>query len=136
MNYNIFSKKDGITYGSCMDLCIDCVKEKKEIKRGDLEYKEVFKINNDGLEICYCMEHFKKKLGKYMLVDSSLIDNDDNDCCEEQTNGETDLLTNGSTNCGTIEETNGDEMVEPNDKPIDKPKKTTAKKTKKASTEE
>lgn len=129
MNYN-YNKKDGITYGTCTDICIDCAKEKEDIKRGDLEYQEVFKVNNNGLEVCYCIEHFKKKLGKYMLIDTSLMVDENEET--EKTNAETNLLTNGSTNCDTIEETNCNEMVEP----INEPKKTTAKRTKKTTIKE
>ena len=48
-------------------------------------YKEVFKIDNFGEPICLCMEHFQKKLGKYILVDSSELSTDIE---EEQTKEE------------------------------------------------
>lgn len=119
--------KDGITYGSCMDICIGCKKEGKNPKSGDLEYQEVFRLSNNGNTICYCMDHFKKMLGKYMLIDPDFFE-DSND----NNNKEDNLLTNGSTNCDIIEETNGKEIVEPLEEPIDKPtvkkKATTTKK--------
>lgn len=120
------NNKDGITYGSCIDICIDCKKENKRTKAGDLEYQEVFKLYNNGNTICYCMDHFKKMLGKYMLVDPNFFeDSEDNDVKENN------LLTNGLTNCDTIEEINGKEIVEQIEEPIDK---STVNKKKKATT--
>lgn len=121
-----YDNKDGITYGSCMDVCIECKREGKKPKAGDLEYQEVFRLSNNGNSICYCMDHFKKMLGKYMLVDLDFFeDSEDNDVEKDN------LLTNGLTNCDTIEENNGEEIVEQIEEPIDKP---TVNKKKKATT--
>ena len=91
----MFDNKDGITYGTCMDTCIECRRERKDTKPGDLEYKEVFRLYNNGNPICYCMDHFKKMLGKYMLVDPNYF--------EEESEDEK-ISTNGSSNCDIIEE--------------------------------
>lgn len=117
----MFDNNDGITYGSCMDVCIECKKEKKKVKPGHLEYQEVFKLSNGGNPICYCMDHFKKMLGKYMLVDPNFF--------EEETNDEENSLTNGSSNCDIIKK----ETVDESDEQIKKEsirKKTTTKKDK------
>ena len=73
-----YNQREGITLGTALDVCKDCAKEGK-YKPGDLEYKEVFKIDNFGEPICLCMKHFEQKLGKYILVDST----DLNDNAEE-----------------------------------------------------
>ena len=78
-----YTQREGITLGTSLDVCKDCKKEGKA-KPGDLEYKEVFKIDNFGEPICLCMEHFQKKLGKYILVDSSELSTD----IEEETKEE------------------------------------------------
>ena len=78
-----YTQREGITLGTSLDVCKDCKKEGKA-KPGDLEYKEVFKIDNFGEPICLCMEHFQKKLGKYILVDSSELSID----IEEETKEE------------------------------------------------
>ena len=78
-----YTKREGITLGTSLDVCKDCRREGKA-KPGDLEYKEVFKIDNFGEPICLCMEHFQKKLGKYILVDSSELSTD----IEEETKEE------------------------------------------------
>ena len=79
-----YTQREGITLGTSLDICKDCRREGKA-KPGDLEYKEVFKIDNFGEPICLCMEHFQKKLGKYILVDSSELSTDIE---EEQTKEE------------------------------------------------
>ena len=78
-----YTQREGITLGTSLDVCKDCRREGKA-KPGDLEYKEVFKIDNFGEPICLCMEHFQKKLGKYILVDSSELSTD----IEEETKEE------------------------------------------------
>ena len=70
-----YTQREGITLGTSLDFCKECRREGKA-KPGDLEYKEVFKIDNFGEPICLCMEHFQKKLGKYILVDSSELSTD------------------------------------------------------------
>ena len=78
-----YTQREGITLGTSLDVCKDCRREGKA-KPGDLEYKEVFKLDNFGEPICLCMEHFQKKLGKYILVDSSELSTD----IEEETKEE------------------------------------------------
>ena len=78
-----YTQREGITLGTSLDFCKECRREGKA-KPGDLEYKEVFKIDNFGEPICLCMEHFQKKLGKYILVDSSELSTD----IEEETKEE------------------------------------------------
>ena len=78
-----YTQREGITLGTSLDFCKECRREGKA-KPGDLEYKEVFKIDNFGEPICLCMEHFQKKLGKYILVDSSELSTD----IEEETKDE------------------------------------------------
>ena len=70
-----YNQREGITLGTDLDVCKDCAKEGK-YKPGDLEYKEVFKIDNFGEPICLCMKHFEQKLGKYILVDSTDLSED------------------------------------------------------------
>lgn len=70
-----YNQREGITLGTALDVCKDCAKEGK-YKPGDLEYKEVFKIDNFGEPICLCMKHFEQKLGKYILVDSTDLSED------------------------------------------------------------
>lgn len=70
-----YNQREGITLGTALDVCKDCAKEGK-YKPGDLEYKEVFKIDNFGEPICLCMKHFEQKLGKYILVDSTDLSDD------------------------------------------------------------
>nr|DAR39489.1 MAG TPA: hypothetical protein [Caudoviricetes sp.] len=70
-----YNQREGITLGTALDVCKDCAKEGK-YKPGDLEYKEVFKIDNFGEPICLCMKHFEQKLGKYILVDSTDLGDD------------------------------------------------------------
>lgn len=76
-----YNQREGITLGTALDVCKDCAKEGK-YKPGDLEYKEVFKIDNFGDPICLCMKHFEQKLGKYILVDST--DLNDKESVEEE----------------------------------------------------
>lgn len=71
-----YNQREGITLGTALDVCKDCAKEGK-YKPGDLEYKEVFKIDNFGDPICLCMKHFEQKLGKYILVDSTDLNNEE-----------------------------------------------------------
>ena len=56
---------DGIQKGNALDYCFKCNKPGSEIKTGELEYKNVFKIHINGLEYCLCMDHF------FQLLDNS-----------------------------------------------------------------
>lgn len=82
-----YNQREGITLGTALDVCKDCLKEGKykdgKHKKGDLEYKEVFKIDNFGEPICLCMKHFEQKLGKYILVDSTELSDIDEEVKEE-----------------------------------------------------
>lgn len=77
-----YNQREGITLGTALDVCKDCAKEGK-YKPGDLEYKEVFKIDNFGEPICLCMKHFEQKLGKYILVDSTDLGDDTEEIQDE-----------------------------------------------------
>lgn len=77
-----YNQREGITLGTALDVCKDCAKEGK-YKPGDLEYKEVFKIDNFGEPICLCMKHFEQKLGKYILVDSTDLSDDTEEVQDE-----------------------------------------------------
>lgn len=77
-----YNQREGITLGTALDICKDCAKEGK-YKPGDLEYKEVFKIDNFGEPICLCMKHFEQKLGKYILVDSTDLNDDTEEVQDE-----------------------------------------------------
>lgn len=78
-----YNQREGITLGTALDVCKDCAKEGK-YKPGDLEYKEVFKIDNFGEPICLCMKHFEQKLGKYILVDSTDLNDDDTEEVQDE----------------------------------------------------
>lgn len=54
-------RRDGIQLGGPMDRCRGCDEK--------LEYEECFAIGYNGNRLCYCMDCFKKMLGKYMLID-------------------------------------------------------------------
>ena len=77
-----YTQREGITLGTSLDFCKDCRREGKA-KPGDLEYKEVFKIDNFGEPICLCMKHFEQKLGKYILVDSTELSDIDEEIQEK-----------------------------------------------------
>ena len=59
---------DGIQKGNALDYCFKCNKPGSEIKTGELEYKDVFKIHINGLEYCLCMKHFNELLKGYTLI--------------------------------------------------------------------
>lgn len=71
--------KDGIQLGGPRTLCYKCEAERRaadkdsDIPYGDLEYKEVFKIVQNGLETCLCMRHFMQMCtsSHYMLIDTN-----------------------------------------------------------------
>lgn len=71
--------KDGIQLGGPRTLCYKCEAERRamdkdsDVPYGDLEYKEVFKIVQNGLETCLCMNHFMKMCNSshYMLIDTN-----------------------------------------------------------------
>lgn len=71
--------KDGIQLGGPRTLCYKCEAERRaldkdsDIPYGDLEYKEVFKVVQNGLETCLCMKHFMQMCSSshYMLIDTN-----------------------------------------------------------------
>lgn len=71
--------KDGIQLGGPRTLCYKCEAERRaadkdsDIPYGDLEYKEVFKVVQNGLETCLCMKHFMQMCtsSHYMLIDTN-----------------------------------------------------------------
>jgi hypothetical protein len=71
--------KDGIQLGGPRTLCYKCEAERRaadkdsDIPYGDLEYKEVFKVVQNGLETCLCMRHFMQMCtsSHYMLIDTN-----------------------------------------------------------------
>ena len=61
--------RDGIQLGHALDYCWKCHRPGTVIeKKGELEYKDVFKIHINGLEYCLCMNHFKELLKGYTLI--------------------------------------------------------------------
>lgn len=71
-------KRDGIQLGGPNTLCYKCELERRandpdsDIPYGKLQYKEVFKITQQGLDTCICMKHFKEMCATshYMLIDT------------------------------------------------------------------
>ena len=71
-------KRDGIQLGGTDTLCYKCALERRandpdsDIPYGKLQYKEVFKITQQGLYTCICMKHFKEMCATshYMLIDT------------------------------------------------------------------
>ena len=72
-------KLDGIQLGGPNTLCYKCELERRandpdsDIPYGKLQYKEVFKITQQGLDTCICMKHFKEMCATshYMLIDTN-----------------------------------------------------------------
>ena len=72
-------KRDGIQLGGPTTLCYKCELERRandpdsDIPYGKLQYKEVFKITQQGLDTCICMKHFKEMCATshYMLIDTN-----------------------------------------------------------------
>lgn len=72
-------KRDGIQLGGPDTLCYKCELERRaadrdsDIPYGKLQYKEVFKINQGGLDTCLCIRHFKEMCttSHYMLIDTN-----------------------------------------------------------------
>ena len=72
-------KRDGIQLGGPDTLCYKCELERRatdrdsDIPYGKLQYKEVFKISQGGLDTCLCMKHFKEMCATshYMLIDTN-----------------------------------------------------------------
>ena len=70
--------KDGIQLGGPTTLCYKCELERRandpdsDIQYGKLQYKEVFKVTQQGLDTCICMKHFKEMCATshYMLIDT------------------------------------------------------------------
>ena len=70
--------KDGIQLGGPTTLCYKCELERRandpdsDIPYGKLQYKEVFKVTQQGLDTCICMKHFKEMCATshYMLIDT------------------------------------------------------------------
>ena len=71
--------KDGIQLGGPHTLCYKCELERRardidsDIPYGKLEYKEVFKIRQDGIETVLCMDHFRAMCATshYALIDTN-----------------------------------------------------------------
>ena len=71
-------KRDGIQLGGPNTLCYKCELERRyndtdsDIPYGEMQYKEVFKIVDQGQDICICMKHFKEMCATshYMLIDT------------------------------------------------------------------
>ena len=71
--------KDGIQLGGPTTLCYKCELERRatdtdsDIPYGEMQYKEVFKIIDQGQDICICMKHFKEMCATshYMLIDTN-----------------------------------------------------------------
>ena len=72
-------KLDGIQLGGPNTLCYKCELERRAtdtdsyIPYGEMQYKEVFKIIDQGQDICICMKHFKEMCATshYMLIDTN-----------------------------------------------------------------
>ena len=72
-------KLDGIQLGGPNTLCYKCELERRatdtdsDIPYGKMQYKEVFKIMDQGQDICICMKHFKEMCATshYMLIDTN-----------------------------------------------------------------
>ena len=72
-------KLDGIQLGGPNTLCYKCELERRfndtdsDIPYGEMQYKEVFKIVDQGQDICICMKHFKEMCttSHYMLIDTN-----------------------------------------------------------------
>ena len=72
-------KLDGIQLGGPNTLCYKCELERRandtasDIPYGKMQYKEVFKIVDQGQDICICMKHFKEMCATshYMLIDTN-----------------------------------------------------------------
>ena len=72
-------KRAGIQLGGPNTLCYKCELERRandpdsDIPYGKLQYKEVFKITQQGLDTCICMKHFKEMCATshYMLIDTN-----------------------------------------------------------------
>ena len=76
---NSEKKLDGIQLGGPNTLCYKCELERRatdtdsDIPYGEMQYKEVFKIIDQGQDICICMKHFKEMCATshYMLIDTN-----------------------------------------------------------------
>ena len=72
-------KLDGIQLGGPNTLCYKCELERRatdtdsDMPYGEMQYKEVFKIIDQGQDICICMKHFKEMCATshYMLIDTN-----------------------------------------------------------------
>ena len=72
-------KLDGIQLGGPNTLCYKCELERRatdtdsDIPYGEMQYKEVFKIIDQGQDICICMKHSKEMCATshYMLIDTN-----------------------------------------------------------------
>ena len=72
-------KLDGIQLGGPNTLRYKCELERRatdtdsDIPYGEMQYKEVFKIIDQGQDICICMKHFKEMCATshYMLIDTN-----------------------------------------------------------------
>ena len=73
------ARKDGIQLGGPYTLCYKCELERRaedrdsDIPYGKLQYKEVFKIRQDGVETVLCMDHFREMCATshYALIDTN-----------------------------------------------------------------
>lgn len=73
------ARRDGIQLGGPHTLCYKCELERRaedrdsDIPYGKLQYKEVFKIRQDGVETVLCMDHFREMCATshYALIDTN-----------------------------------------------------------------
>ena len=73
------ARKDGIQLGGPHTLCYKCELQRRaedrdsDIPYGKLQYKEVFKIRQDGVETVLCMDHFREMCATshYALIDTN-----------------------------------------------------------------
>ena len=108
-------KLDGIQLGGPNTLCYKCELERRatdtdsDIPYGEMQYKEVFKIIDQGQDICICMKHFKEMCATshYMLIDT-------NECIAVP-------LSAVEESAPEVEEVEPEEVVEPDKNPEEAP---------------
>lgn len=73
--------KNGIQFGKVMDKCSVCEKEaraqRQTLQPGQLDNKECFILNINGLRHCLCMDHFQELLGDYVLINGNDLTDDE-----------------------------------------------------------
>lgn len=84
-----YKKKEGLQYGTIGDECYHCRRNRnpEEVyEPASLDRQLVYKLKIYGNEYCLCEECFKKTLGKFILVDPSILEKTEN-IKEENVNG-------------------------------------------------